>query len=80
MPNELPEKYLLLGPDHPNTDGVVMCWHNAWGWTLPELGMLYDHRILEGVLLPQGTQAIMDMETGTQYPVDSMGKIGIPVI
>jgi hypothetical protein len=75
------ERYIILGPDHPNQPDQVMAWNTEWGWVLPELATSYDSRILlPGTPFPPEAQTIMDTDSGIQFPVDPSGRVGAPII
>lgn len=76
---ELPEKYIILGPDHPNDPEQAMAWNNQWGWVLPELATKYDERILTSPL-PRGAQAVMNMEEDIQHIITPLPPVGLKKI
>lgn len=63
MFSELPEKYVIVGPEDHNE--LVTFWNTHLGWVEYELASKYDERILAGPL-PRETQYLIDAETFTQ--------------
>lgn len=76
--NELPKRYILLGPDHPNREDEVQAWNEKWGWVDHSLATTYSNEIF-CTPLPPGTQAIMS-DDGVQFPVDPSGRVGSPIV
>jgi hypothetical protein len=81
MPNELPERYYLLGPDDPECPDIPMVWNMERGWVGEgKDATMFDNRILiQGIPLPRGTQCIM-ADDGTQVPVNKQGRRGAPIV
>ena len=72
---ELPEKYMILGPTHPNEPEQVMAWNTEWGWVLPELATMYDERILTSPL-PVGSQAVVNVVEDVQHIITPLPPKG----
>lgn len=63
LPNELPEKYVIVGPEDHNQ--LLTFWNINEGWGDFELASKFDARILSAPLPPQ-TQYLVDIVSYTQ--------------
>ena len=63
LPNELPEKYVIVGPEDHNE--LLTFWNVESGWVGFELASKFDVRIV-GAPLPPQAQYVLDIETFTK--------------
>lgn len=63
LPNELPEKYVIVGPEDHNE--LLTFWSLNGGWGEFEQASKFDVRIV-GAPLPPQAQYVLDIETFTK--------------
>lgn len=74
---ELPEKYVIVGPD--DHDELPTYWNNDLGWVSFESATRFDARILTAPL-PAHSVGIMNVEEWVEYiPLPTQGVTVLPI-